>query len=705
MPELYYLDTGDTDGGSDPFLEPRLDASADPYAGTTAANGKPIWTVDHITQYLNRTHAGWNGLPGQPAQSDADQTTINFGFHTSQASLQANGYVFAFNGGLYGLAEYFNFTPFSDAQKAAARVAMGLWDDVISVKFAETNVNSADIAFGDLTSAPTTQAYSYLPLSLLSGNPTVNAQIQDIAGDVWVSLSQSSNLALGFGGYGLTTLIHEIGHSLGLSHPGAYNASPGVSITYPVNAEYYQDSRQYTVMSYFNAEFTGGGHIDWGRLNWVYAQTPLVHDIAAMQAIYGADPTTRAGDTVYGFNSTADKAVYDFAQNSMPVLAIYDAGGEDTLDFSGWSSSSVIDLNPGAFSSGGGSGVVPLDQLKAAGLLPASYTEEQYLALRAKYNAVDGMLHDNISIAYGTVIENAVGGGGNDLLVGNAAANKLSGNAGDDGIAGGDGNDRIDGGLGADTMMGGKGDDHYVVDNAGDVVSEQSAEGFDDVLSHVDYTLTDNVEVLQLTGSAVSGTGNALANLIVGDALGNRLDGVGGDDRLIGGDGFDYLRGGDGSDVFVGEIDAAKLATKLGTLSINAVLDFAKGQDKIDLSGIDAKAGGALDAFTFKGTDMGKNAGDLYFKTYDSVNGAEKALGVDLDGVSGASPYEGKVTVVFGNVDGGNPDFAMVLFKTAGVSTDDFILVENGAFGSDAAAAFHYTSGTLDHLGTAPLLV
>jgi serralysin len=654
-----------------------VDANVDGTGGTISS--KIVFTVDEIVANMNRSsYSPALGIPGPQwnygenfmgQNKSGDPGVIYYGFYASQSQLFAVPYVYpnASNTGLVGRSEYFGFAPFSAAQQAATRQAIQLWDDLIKVTFVEkANATQADITYGNLTNAPTTQAYAYLPYNY-GGN---SAGLQ---GDVWVSLSQASNLQLDNGYYGLATLIHETGHALGLQHPGKYNAAPGVSITYVANAEYYQDTRMYSQMSYFNAEFSGGGHIDWNRLTWVYGQTPLLHDIATIQAMYGADPTTRVGDTVYGFNSTAGNAVYDFAVNGMPVISIYDAGGVDTLDFSGWNTGSEIDLNPGAFSSGGGSGYVPLDVMKAKGLLSANYTQAQYDALRLKYNAMDGMLKDNISIAYNTTIENAIGGDGNDTIFGNSVGNTLEGRAGNDVLNGRAGDDTLNGGLGADTMTGGLGNDFYLVDDSGDTTIELADEGTDKVSSSISYTLTDHVEHLILTGTARSGTGNALDNTLTGNAQSNQLNGGAGNDRLIGGDGVDFMTGGAGDDVFVAEINATKTASKLGPISLDVVLDFKAG-DKIDVSGIDADSTMAgHQTFNFVGNAAGKGAGELSIQRFGNMNAAEKALGMDLDGIDGPSTFSGPVSVLLGNVDGGEYDFAMVFVNTPTINTTDLL--------------------------------
>jgi Ca2+-binding RTX toxin-like protein len=115
-----------------------------------------------------------------------------------------------------------------------------------------------------------------------------------------------------------------------------------------------------------------------------------------------------------------------------------------------------------------------------------------------------------------------------------------------------DGSDRLDGGAGADTLVGGTGDDIYYVDNVSDAVVELSGQGFDTVRSSVSHSLASHVDNLMLTGSAVSGTGNDLANLILGNSGNNILDGGAGADSLRGNAGADTLIGGLGNDLLDG---------------------------------------------------------------------------------------------------------------------------------------------------------
>ena len=117
-------------------------------------------------------------------------------------------------------------------------------------------------------------------------------------------------------------------------------------------------------MSYFGPQETGAQPINAALFTIGNAQTPLLHDILTIQAKYGADPTTRVGNTNYFSNSNAGNAVYDLAKNPYPYLAVYDAGGEDTFDFSTANRSVFLDLRPGSFSSAA-LGAVTLAQANA----------------------------------------------------------------------------------------------------------------------------------------------------------------------------------------------------------------------------------------------------------------------------------------------------------------------------------------------------
>ena len=259
---------------------------------------KPLFT---LSQVINQLDSGFHWIPSQ----------LGYAFATV---IPAGGFP---NGISTGLSQ------FNGDQRAAARMAISLWEDLINIDFVEPAEASADILFVNFNDAG--QAFAFFPP----------------VGDVFIDPDQASNFQLNPGGYGLLTLVHELGHSLGLNHPGDYDAGRGNVLSYRDQAEYFQDSLQYTVMSYWEASNTGANH---GFNN--YAATPLLHDIAAIQAIYGANQTTRTGDTVYGFNSNIpDRIVFDFSSrfySQAPVISIWDAGGIDTLDVSGFSSNARI---------------------------------------------------------------------------------------------------------------------------------------------------------------------------------------------------------------------------------------------------------------------------------------------------------------------------------------------------------------------------
>ena len=148
--------------------------------------------------------------------------------------------------------------------------------------------------------------------------------------------------------------------------------------------------------------------------------------------------------------------------------------------------------------------------------------------------------------------ENAIGTQFADTLIGNDLGNRFEGGAGADILGGRGGNDTLDGGEGADIMRGHQDDDTYYVDNAGDVVEEGADNGYDTVISAINVAqLYDNVEHLTLSGAAIEGYGNALANRITGNGGGNDLRGAEGDDTLDGGLGNDTLDGGVGADTAI----------------------------------------------------------------------------------------------------------------------------------------------------------
>lgn len=220
------------------------------------------------------------------------------------------------------------------------------------------------------------------------------------------------------------------------------------------------------------------------------------------------------------------------------------------------------------------------------------------------------------------------GGDDDDRLLGGDDNDRLLGDAGADTLNGGAGNDRLDGGLDADVMIGGDGNDTFVVNNKADVVTEGADGGTDLIRTSRDYTLSANVENMQLVGEAdLKGTGNGLANRIDGNDGDNVISGLGGNDTLFGGGGVDTLTGGNGNDVFR---YTAAAESGLGAGQRDIVSDFGAG-DKISVLALDgnlARDGNQGFRFVGEGSFHGAGIGEVGY----SFSGANTLVNVDTDG-------------------------------------------------------------------------
>ncbi|UWR79362.1 M10 family metallopeptidase C-terminal domain-containing protein [Phaeobacter inhibens] len=435
------------------------------------------------------------------------------------------------------------------------------------------------------------------------------------------------------GGYVFDTFVHEFGHEFGLNHPGLYNYSGpgGVQINYLNNATWTYDRQQYSVMSYFDG-------IDVGEDTRWSAVTPLMGDIEAIIRRYFStvdDEGVRTYQTInlntddntYGFNSTEYGYLLteDGPQHDIGFV-IHDTGGDDTIDFSGSTASTILDLRAGEFSSVNG--------------------HNNNVSIFAGHNADQTEYY----------VETGIGSSYDDILIGN------------------DGDNVLDGRAGNDRMAGNGGDDVYFVDSIDDIVREDENGGNDTVIvvaDGLDLGGIANVETIIYAGGTPGTSGSdapdapnegptdTLDSLIVGDssnetldggAGGNTIFGLGGDDLIIGG--RDTLASRDINNT----IDIADLEDQTETDDGNDALYGGDGNDTIN--------GGAGDDLLDGGD------GDDLLRGQAGVDVFRGGAGIDTVDFSQESPFQLLVNLETNVASGGT------------ASGDTFYSIEN-LIGSD----------------------
>ena len=437
---------------------------------------------------------------------DVDQLT--FSFPTSSE----------FYGDDYGNDAPDTFQEFSDAQKEAARSVFEAIESFTQLSFVEITETTEDQAVLRLArSDDPSGAYASYPHST-----------SERAGDAWFNADSYENPQPGQLHY--STFLHEIGHALGLKHGHEEGNYYG---TLPAD----RNSKEFSIMTY--ATYVGDDTSTYsGTPTGGFPQTFMMYDIAALQYIYGADFTHNSGNSTYTWDDGTGEMFIDGVGQGAPVnnkifMTIWDGGGNDTFDFSNYDEGIKVNLEPGQWST------FSQDQLGEVGD-----------GVFARANVFNALQYEGSS---SSLIENVIGGDGDDDIIGNVAANTLHGGAGRDDLRGGDGGDSLYGGADRDYLFGGGGIDW--MDGGADKDSMYGGDDGDSMFGGGgrDYMEGDGGNDYMSGGDDVDTMrGDAGVDTIYGDGGGDNIRGGTEGDYIYGGQGVDWLYGDSGNDHIYG---------------------------------------------------------------------------------------------------------------------------------------------------------